>query len=607
MLDYGIIGNCLTCALIRKTGSVDWMCFPDFASPSVFGKLLDAKQGGSLDIRASGFSTTQRYLEDTAILETTFESKDGKESFVVYDFFPRYKKLTKKDSKQLVKTNQLVRIIKPLKGKPTIKVHFDPKPNYALEVFDFKIEKDRLLCESPNNSFCLISNIPFETLLEKGQVVLDRTKYLVFGDSEKDGAPFSVKTVNDLMRATRRYWKEWVKTLVLPEKNRNKIVRSAITLKLLTYSPTGAIVAAPTTSIPEEVGSERTWDYRFCWVRDAALTVDALKKIGRDYEAKKLLEFIIKNVQYNDFIQIMYGIHGETRLREYFLPHLEGFKGSKPVRVGNAAYNQIQHDIYGEILDVMYLYFSYYRYESRMTKKYWRFIVFLVNQIKFTWDKPDSGIWEFRGLMRHYTFSKFMCYVGVDRAIKMAQDYKRTERLQEWIELRDEIKEDILKNGYNTDVEAFTMFYGADVLDASLLQLTYHEFLEETDPRIINTIKAIYNTLRHDYLVKRYDDDDDFGKSGSSFTICSYWLVDALFSIGEEEKARNIFDKLIKHGNHLGLFSEDIDIKTKKLIGNFPQAYTHIALINSSLLLSEWSTKRKVIDWSQLPRRKRWF
>lgn len=609
MLDYGIVGNCVTAALVKKNCSVDWLCFPHFGSPSVFGKILDTKKGGSLEIKnVSRFKIEQRYIEHTAILETLFTSKDNKTKFVVYDFFPRYKLLMKQKASKLIKRNELIRIIKPLKGKPILKLLYDPKPNYALGDTPVIVKEDDLLrCKAGDATFSLVSNIDSDAILNQKRFVLNQTKYIVFGGGDLKADVFNVKRCTRLMAVTKKYWKAWVKTLVLPEKHQEIIIRSAITLKLLTYVKTGAIVAAATTSIPEEVGSERNWDYRYCWVRDASLCVDALKKIGRDYEAKSLINFIMGNVQKDDFIQIMYGINGETSLKEKTLDHLEGFKGSKPVRIGNGAYNQIQHDIYGVILDIIYLYYVYYEYEKKLSRKYWRFVIYLVNQIKFTWTRPDSGIWEFREKLRHYTYSKFMCYVGVDRAIKIAQHYNKEERLHEWIELRDEIRESILRNAYDPDKKAFVMYYGGKELDAALLQMSYHEFLHFDDPRLIGTIEAIYRELRRDYLVKRYDAPDDFGKSKSSFTICSFWLVDALFSIGEEKKARDIFDKLITHANHLGLFSEDIDISTKRLIGNFPQAYTHIALINSSILLSEWSTKRKRVDVPYLPKKKQWF
>ncbi len=603
MLDYGLIGNCVTCALVKKNASIEWMCFPTFSSPSIFAKILDTKKGGSLEVKPVGeYKITQRYLHNTAILETLFESK--KDLFKVIDFFPRYNKLLKGGHEDLLKENNLIRIIMPVRGKPRIRLRYDPKPDYAREDCKYSENDNILVCKASTHKINMVSNIPQDIISNSDIISLDHSRFIAVGDNVEN---LTLKRCNEMLRATKTYWEKWCRTLVLPKENSKIIIRSAITLKLLTYSRTGAIIAAPTTSIPEEIGTKRTWDYRYCWVRDAAFCADALKKIGRDYEPKKLMEFIINKALEHDYIHIMYSITGETRLKEETLDHLSGFRDSRPVRIGNAAYNQIQHDIYGEMVDIMYLYFVYYEYEKKMSTKYWRFLKYIVNQIRFNWDKKDAGIWEFRDIPEHFTYSKLMCFVGVDRAIKLAQHFGRENLVKDWLDLREEIRYDIIKKGYNDEAGAFTIYYNSKKLDASLLKMAYHEFLDPTDPMMINTIKAIYNGLRTDYLVQRYKVKDDFGKSNSAFTICSFWLVQALDYIGEKEKARRIFDKLIKRANHLGLFSEDIDIATKKLVGNFPQAYTHIDLINSAILLSEWSAKRKKIDWSEMPKRKKWF
>ncbi len=604
MLDYGIVGNCKTCALVRKNGSIEWMCFPTFSSPSIFAKILDENKGGFLRVQPVGkYTIRQRYVPNTAILETTFESK--RDAFQIFDFFPRYRKLLSKRHEKLMRQNRLLRVIKRIKGKPKFKVIYQPKPNYALEECNFREKDGNLLAGRQDSEVSLISNIPYQKILNGESVELKKTRYLIVGKKDR-AEDFSVRKCNVLLNSTKKYWEKWVSTLVLPQENRKLIIRSAITLKLLTYSQTGAIIAAPTTSIPEEIGSPRTWDYRYCWIRDSVFCADALKKIGRRYEAKKLLEFFVNRILNEREMQIMYGIHGETQLTETELSHLDGFKGSKPVRIGNAAYDQIQHDIYGEMIDLLYLYFVYYRYEKKMKIKHWRFLKYLVKQIKKNWKKQDSGIWEFRGLHDHYVHSKLMCYVGVDRAIKIAQHYGKEKLVDRWLDLKEAICQDILQKGYNKKAKAFTISYGRKELDAAILLMAYHEFLDANDPRLISTVKEIYEKLRKDFLVQRYTIKDDFGKSTSAFTICAFWLVNALWYIGEEKKAREIFRKLVRRSNHLGLFSEDIDIKTKKLIGNFPQAYTHIALINSSILLSEWSVKRKQIDWSTVPR-KEWF
>ncbi|MBI2146143.1 glycoside hydrolase family 15 protein [Candidatus Woesearchaeota archaeon] len=603
MLDYGIVGNCKTCALISKTGAVEWMCFPTFSSPSIFAKLLDEPRGGSLEIVPEGnYHITQRYLPHTAILETLFESEQS--SFKVVDFFPRYRKLLSNKQKQLVKQNRLIRLIQKIKGSPLLKIAYNPQPNYALNPCGFSEDDGNLLCQAPaQEAISLISNIPYPAIRSSEMIELKQIKFLIIG-SKEPAADFNVRKCTLLLGATKRYWEDFVETLTLPEKNRDAIIRSAITLKLLTYSETGAMVAAPTTSLPEQIGTDRTFDYRYCWVRDSVFAADALKKIGRNYEPKRLMEFIINRVLEDDYIQIMYGINGETRLQEKELVHLAGFKNSRPVRIGNAAYNQVQHDVYGEVLDMLYLYFVFYEFEKEMTDKYWRFVRYIVNQIRFNWEKKDSGIWEFRGMDNHYTYSKLMCYIGMDRAIKLAQHFGREHYVSSWLEFRDEIRGDILARGYNQELNSFTMYYGGKELDASLLQMAYYEFLDKTDPRIINTIKAIYTTLRQDCLVQRYTVQDDFGKSTSAFTICSFWLVDALYYIGEEQKARELYDLLLAKANHLGLFSEDIDMETGTLRGNFPQAYTHIALINSSILLSEWSIRRKKLEPLK---KKSWF
>ncbi len=604
MLDYGIIGNCMTCALVKKNGSIDWLCFPSFSDPSIFAKILDEKKGGSFSIKPVGkYKISQKYVSDTAVLETRFTGT--KNAFIIYDFFPRYSKLTKNGHKLLIKENRLVRIIKPVKGKPKIRIEYDPKPDYARKKCEYFQLEDKLICSTDDRKIALVTNVPFENICEKKDFIVDHTKYFVV----EDGTRFeSVRNVNDCMKlftSTKKYWENWCKDLILPKNNNSLIIRSLITLKLLTYSPTGAIIAAATTSIPEEVGSERTWDYRYCWVRDASFCADVMEKLGRSYESKELMKFILKAAVRDDFIQPIYTITGETDLPEYELAHLKGYKGSGPVRVGNAAYRQRQNDIYGAVIDVFYRYFVYYQYEKRLKEKYWRLIKYTVNQIKFNWDKKDSSIWEYRDLEDHYIYSKFMCWIGVERAIKIAQHFKKEEFIDGWVLLAEKIKEDILKNGYNQEIESFTIAYGKKDLDASLLLMCYHEFLPSDNPWLINTVKAIYRNLRYKDKVKRYKIDDDFGQSKSFFTICTFWLVDSLHYIGEESKARKLFSKIIKRGNHLGLFSEDVDMKTGNLTGNFPQAYTHIALINSAVLLSEWSAKRKKIDWNIAHNRKK--
>ena len=590
MLNHGIVGNCKTCALINTDTSVDWMCFPDFDSPSVFGKILDDKKGGSFKVVPEGeYSVSQEYDGFSAILVTTFSSRKAK--FKVVDFFPRYRKILPNHRTGLFRQNSLVRLVIPVKGKPKLKVVYTPRPGYARRKVTTEVIDNVLWSFVGDDVINLKSNVSYDDILEQKSLVLDQTFFFVVGADPDE--KYTVTYLKRLMSSTRNYWKRWVGTLHLPVKNSGAIIRSAITLKLLTYSETGAIVAAPTTSIPEEVGSPRTWDYRFCWVRDAAFTVSAFKKIGRDYEARKLMEFMFEHsLKKNKSLQLMYGIRGETKLTEKLLKHLDGFQGSKPVRVGNAAYKQKQNDIYGSLVDLIYMYYVFYQYEDKLRPRHWNFLKYLVSEIERNWKKPDQGIWEFRGQKQHFVYSKLMCYVGMDYAMKTAQFFGKNEYAERWALLRDKIKDDILMNGWNEKKRAFTIFYGSDDFDAAALKMSYHNFLEHDDPRLVNTVLMIDKHLRQDSLVHRYKIVDDFGISSSTFTICSFWLVDALYKIGKEDEARRMYSELRSYSNHLGLYAEDLTVKDKTNIGNFPQAYTHIALIASSLLLSEWNSYR---------------
>ncbi len=591
MLDYGLIGNCVTCALVKKDASVDWMCYPTFASPSILARLLDTAKGGSLQIEPLGRHTsTQRYLPNTGILETRFETENA--SFSVYDFFPRYRSVNVQ--KRLVEENRLVRLLVRHHGTPKLRIRTDVRPDYAREQAVW-IEDNGTYREREHPELRLGSSLSHAQLFDQQPIELKTDAFIALGHIPNTRR-LTVAHCKKLLHATKRHWEKWVKSLTLPTQNREPIVRSAITLKMLTYRKTGAMLAAATTSIPEETGTSRTFDYRYCWVRDATMAADALKKIGREQEPKALLEFLMNHGLQNDFVQIMYGIEGETKLSEEELPHLDGYKHSRPVRIGNAAYNQVQHDIYGELIDTMFLYFVYYGFEPKMKEKHWRFLRYLVHQIKFSYERPDSGIWEFRGQQLPFTYSKFMCLVGVNRAIQIAIHYKRFDLAQEWVDLNEEIRQSVLGEGYNIDVDAFTMYYGGKNMDAALLLMAYYDFLPPDDPRLVNTVRKIHAELGNNGLLQRYTIPDDFGQSKSAFLVCSFWLVDALYYIGEEQQARELYAKLATHTNHLGLYSEDIELATGEQTGNFPQAYCHIAQINTAILLSEWSQRRKKFE-----------
>lgn len=577
MLDFGLVGNCKTCALITRNGIVNYMCFPDFDSPTVFAKLLDETKGGSLSIHTQkDFDIKQYYVKNTAVLITEYKADD--EAFKIIDFMP-------KATKNVNIQNMLVRIIKPIKGNPKIRVNSQPKPGYGQKPITKKLETNTYKYTVKQQEIYVKSNASF-------QFKLENEVFIAIGN--KNVKSINVNKANNLLQQTKKYWNEYVQNLYLPQKNKEVIIRSAITLKLLSYDETGAIIAAATTSIPEEIGSQRSWDYRYCWIRDASYAVDALEKIGRSHESKKFITFMKKVTNKGKNIQPLYGIKGEKNLKEHLIQTLDGFKRG-PVRKGNEAFTQKQHDVFGTLIDILYLRFEYYANKKEMKPSDWIFLKTLVNKIRDHWQQKDVGIWEFRTLPNHYTYSKLMCYVGVDRAVKLAKFYEKKDLAKKWSTLRDDIKKDIIKKGYDKEEKTFTISYDGKGLDASLLKMTYHEFLPPHNEMLTNTVLKIYDELRNGCLVKRYKVKDDFGHSNSAFTICTFWLIDALYYIGEKEKAKTLYNQILTYRNHLGLFSEDINIKNKYLVGNFPQAYTHIALINSSILLSEWNSKRKKI------------
>ncbi|MEC8832795.1 MAG: glycoside hydrolase family 15 protein, partial [Bacteroidota bacterium] len=381
------------------------------------------------------------------------------------------------------------------------------------------------------------------------------------------------------------------------QKFKDEIIRSAITLKMLTYDKTGAVLAAATTSLPETIGEVRNWDYRFCWIRDASMVIKVVSELGHKNSAKRYLQFIIDLMPDKDEkLQIMYGINKEKKLTEKALDHLDGYKGSKPVRVGNAAYMQKQNDIYGILMDVIYEQLRNFSNDIENVEELWNITKGIVWIVGKHWEEPDKGIWEFRGDDRHFTFSKVLCWVALDRAIKVAKMFGKTRKLERWTALEQEIKEDIHKNAWNSDINAFVQSYGSRHLDASVLLMEPYGFIHARDPKYVSTVKAIEDGLSNDGLLYRYKNEDDFGLPSSSFTICTFWFINALYKIGEEQKALEQFERLLSYSNHLGLFSEDIDFNTKRLLGNFPQAYSHLALIECAINFSSKQKDEQILE-----------
>ena len=387
---------------------------------------------------------------------------------------------------------------------------------------------------------------------------------------------------------TKVYWLNWTNHSKKYEKYSDSITRSLLVLKIMSFQPTGAFLAALTTSIPETIGEVRNWDYRFCWLRDASMSVETMLKMGHYYSAQSFMDYmkgILKSK--TDTFQVMYGIRGERELSETELPHLSGYKNSRPVRIGNAAFYQKQNDIFGYLLNVVYQYYQNFPGTLDEIEDMWEIVRNISLTVSTHWEKPDKGIWEIRNDEHHFVFSKVMSWVAMDRASNIAKLLNQKYYMEAWRSIANDIKEDILKNGWNDELQTFTQTYDNSELDASLLLMSEYGFIAANDLKYQNTVIAVKNALFYQGLVYRYKNSDDFGKPTSSFTICTFWLIQALFRIGMKEEAKNIFENLLTYGNHLGLFSEDIDFSTKRLLGNFPQAYSHLALINTATLFSE--------------------
>tara|TARA_A100001011_G_scaffold133466_1_gene140695 strand:+ start:39400 stop:41160 length:1761 start_codon:yes stop_codon:yes gene_type:complete len=582
-LNYGIIGNCKSSAVINENSSIDWCCLPKFDSSSVFAKILDEKIGGSFQVVCDpSYYIKQTYIEKTAILKTNFSN--GLDEFDLIDFMPRYQK----ENGSFYSPPEIIRIFIYKQGKPKFKIIYDPKLEYSSAVTNNYI-KDKfivsILDEGVYNTLFLYTSMNKSKLLNKNIIELTKDEFSLISYNEKI-FPVSKENIFIEFEKTKVYWLNWSSKTPKFNNYNKEILRSAITLKLLTFEKTGAVLAAATTSIPETIGEVRNWDYRFCWIRDASMVIKVIAKLGHKKIVKNFIDYIINLIpDKNEKLQIMYGISGEKKLEEKKLMHLSGYLNSKPVRVGNAAYIQKQNDIYGILVDAIYFQIKKNLNETDNLEELWSIVKSIVWVVKNNWKKPDKGIWEFRNDDQHFTFSKLLCWVAVDRAIKISTLIQNGKSAKKWYPLRDEIFDDIHKNAWNKKKKAFTQSYGSDYLDASVLLMEQYGFISAKDKKYVQTVKSIEKELLENDLMYRYKNDDDFGLPSSSFTVCTFWFINSLNKIGEKEKAKKLFENLLGFSNHLGLFSEDIDFKSKRLLGNFPQAYSHLALIDTAIEL----------------------
>ena len=602
--DYrqGVIGNGRSAAVIEPDGTIVFACLPDFDSGTVFAQLLDADRGGCFGLQLDGGeAVSQTYERHTNVLVTTFAGPSG--SFRVIDFMPRYTWDGRAGGRGDAPAD-IVRLIEPVSGKPELRVCYDPRLEYSRFPTSHEIDGQRIKSitrgevrpDGQNNrrstdvrniyeSLYLYTDLDPADVLAGNAVLIDRPRYFMVSYHDKVQEP-SNDTIHLMLQRTRSYWLLWAARTTLPSGYSEQVLRSALTLRMLQFDSTGALVAAVTTSMPETIGETRNWDYRFCWIRDASMTVSTLRRLGHPGMAKRLIDWILRTVPTkDDKLQIMYGLRGEKDLFEETLDHLSGYLGSRPVRIGNAAHTQQQHDIFGVMLDVVYQDLLLRDRTPEALDRLWTRVRAEVRTVTATWRSPDRGIWEIRGEPRHFVFSKVLSWVAIDRGVRIAKLLGKHEWAAPREILANEMHADICANGWSEKAQAFTQSYGVEDLDASNLLLADYGFLPASDPRFISTVERTEQELGRDGLLYRYKNRDDFGEPSSAFTVCSFWLVKALASIGSRRKARALFEQLVAAANPHGLFGEDLDFTTRRHLGNFPQAYSHLALIDCALAL----------------------
>ncbi len=583
--EYGLIGNMHTAALVGTDGAMDWLPMPFFDSPSVFGAILDEERGGHFKICMQDECRRQQfYYPDTNVLVTRFLHGDGVGE--VQDFMPIYSTAGSDNP------HCIYRLVKCVRGEIKIRMECYPSFDYGLGKLNVRCSERGALFESGQQRMALLADVEInedkkgvtsQFRMCQGESRAFALNYGVEG-SETDLLSNKVD-VKQALKDTVDYWQRWVASSHYQGRWREMVNRSALTLKLLTFKPTGALVAAPTTSLPEAIGGERNWDYRYIWMRDASFSVYALIRLGFIEEASGFMNFLFKHIitpRDNGELQIMYTIHGQKELPEKQLNHLSGYRNSAPVRIGNRAVDQLQLDIYGELLDAIYL---FNKYGGPISYEQWQGVERLADWVSDNWQRKDQGLWEQRKEPQHFVYSKVMCWVALDRAIRIARKRGLPGNISKWFSQRDKIYREVMKKGWNKKLNSFVQYYGSSSLDASNLVMPLVLFIAPNDPRMEATIDSTIKHLVSDSLVFRYlNFDDGFKSEEGTFSLCSFWLVEALTRAKRLKEARLVFEKMLSYANHLGLYSEEIS-PTGELLGNFPQAFSHFSLISAALNL----------------------
>jgi GH15 family glucan-1,4-alpha-glucosidase len=583
--DYALIGDLQTGALVGRDGSIDWLCLPRFDSGACFAALVGERDNGHWTLApADGErATSRRYVGDTLVLESTWDSTAG--SVRVLDFMP-----------QRHRAPDIVRIVEGVRGRVPMRSELRLRFDYGQRIPWVRRRGDQVVGLAGPDAVYLSSDVPvrgedYSTVSDFTVGEGDRVRFVLTWHPSQDPPPAPVDADRALSE-TIDTWESWAGRCRPPPDYREAVMRSVVTLKALTYEPTGGIVAALTTSLPEDLGGVRNWDYRYCWLRDASLTLDAMLAAGYTEEAAQWRNWLLRAVAGSPRdMQIMYGVAGETRLPEFVCDWLKGYEDSAPVRIGNAAATQTQLDVYGEVIEALNRARSggVHRDDDAVNM-----LIAMAGHVETVWEQPDEGLWEVRGPRQHFTYSKVMCWVAFDRMAESAKTWGRPDLAKHWREMADQIRDRVCRDGWDSELGAFTQAFGSQRLDAALLLLPRLGFLPSDDPRIVSTVEAIQRDLGSDGLVMRYDtsptaeagDVDGLPGSEGSFLACSFWLADALHRIGRADEARTQFERLLDLRNDVGLLAEEYDQRHGRLVGNFPQAFSHIGLVSTAYTLT---------------------